>query len=327
MVDVPSTLFGGRSPAEFLSEFWQKKPILVRGALPGFQSPISPEELAGLALEEEVSSRIVQPEGGAYPWQLRYGPFEAEEIEELPEAGWSLLVQEVDQWHSEAARVLDYFRFIPNWRIDDLMISYATPGGGVGAHIDNYDVFLIQGMGRRRWEIGLDPVYDEVLVPDIDVRVLADFSPDAEWILEPGDMLYLPPRIPHNGVALDACMTLSVGFRAPSQSELIGGFMGYLAQTMDPTARYADPDLQPTSDPGLLPLEVVESLRRSLLAHVDDAEAFRSWFGCHVTEPKRGSYAVPPDEPWERETLLKALEDGGEMVRRSLGQFVHIDHP
>ncbi len=327
MSSIPSTLFGGRTPEQFLREFWQKKPLLVRGALPGFRSPVSPEELAGLALEEEVTSRLVQAEGGAYPWQLRYGPFESDELEELPESGWSLLVQEVDQWHPDAARLLDYFRFIPNWRVDDLMISYATPGGGVGAHVDNYDVFLIQGLGRRRWQIAYEPVRDEVLVPDLDIRVLANFEPDEDWVLEPGDMLYLPPRVAHNGIALEECMTLSVGFRAPSHSDLIAEYMGYLARTVDPLARYSDPDLQPTDDPGKVDLSVIESLRRTLLQLVDDTATFRSWFGRYVTEPRRGAFAMPPDEPWSRETLREAVDEGSELVRRSLSQFAHIDYP
>lgn len=327
MIDIPSTLFGGLSPRDFLREFWQKKPLLVRRALPAFESPISPEELAGLALEEEASARIVQAEGGAYPWQLRYGPFESREIEELPETGWSLLVQEVDQWHPEVAALLDYFRFIPNWRIDDVMVSFATPNGGVGAHVDNYDVFLLQGLGRRRWEIAYEPVQDEILIPDLDVRVLEDFSPDESWVLEPGDMLYLPPRIAHHGIALDECMTLSIGFRAPSQADVISGYMTYLAQTSDPNARYSDPELLPTDDPGCIDLDVVESIRRTLIARVDDPDTFQSWFGQFVTEPSRGAYGVPPDDPWTRESLREAIATGGELVRRTLGQFAHIDYP
>lgn len=327
MTDASSTLFGGRTADEFLREFWQKKPLLVRGALPGFTSPVTPDELAGLALEEEVTSRLIQAEGGAYPWQLRYGPFESEELEELPESGWSLLVQEVDQWNSDAAKLLNHFRFIPNWRVDDLMISYATAGGGVGAHIDNYDVFLIQGLGRRRWQISTETVRDEVLIPDLDIRVLANFTPDEEWVLEPGDMLYLPPRIAHNGIALDDCMTLSIGFRAPSHADLIGGYLGFLAQTMDPLARYADPDLQATDDPGKVDLSVIETLRQTLLAQVDNEETFRSWFGRYVTEPRRGTFTLPPDEPWTRESLKDALNEGVELLRRSLGQFAHIDFP
>lgn len=327
MVEFPTTLFGGRSPEAFLKEYWQKKPLLIRGALPDFEPPIAPDELAGLALEEEVTSRILQVKGGDYPWQLRYGPFESEELEALPESDWSLLVQEVDQWHRGASRLLDYFRFIPNWRIDDLMISYATPGGSVGAHVDSYDVFLLQGLGRRKWQIAYEPVRDEVLVPDLDVRILADFSADEEWVLEPGDMLYLPPRIAHNGVALDDCLTLSIGFRAPSQSELIGGYLAYLAQTVDPYARYADPDLEPASDPGSIPLDTIESLRNSLVNHVDNPDTFRSWFGRHLTEPRRGGYVIPPDEPWTRDALHAEIDSGAELVRRTLGQFVHIDFP
>lgn len=327
MVMVNESLFGGLTAEEFMRRYWHKKPLLVRGALPDLKPPLSPEELAGLSLEDDVVSRLVQHRGSEGDWEVRYGPFEPEDFETLPEREWSLLVQEVDRWSLPAARVLEHFRFIPNWRIDDLMVSYAAPGGGVGAHVDNYDVFLIQVLGRREWQISDEPVQEEVLVPDVDLRVLADFSPDHTWELVPGDMLYLPPRYAHNGTALDACMTLSVGFRAPSHVDIVDGFMSYLVETIDPDARYADPHLLPQEDPGRVHLETVERLMETLLAHVDDPEAFRSWLGRHVTEPKRGAEVLAPEPSYDSHALRAALSSGAELVRLGLGHYVYLDHP
>ena len=323
MPDADATVFGGRDPAAFLRDYWQK----VRGAFADMEPPLSPEELAGLALEEEVRSRIVQVSGGAYPWQLRHGPFEVDDFTSLPDEGWTLLVQEVDQWNPSAAALLDQFRFIPNWRIDDLMVSYAAPSGGVGAHIDNYDVFLIQAMGQREWRIGSKPIAVERLVPDLDVRILSDFEPAERWILEPGDMLYLPPRIAHEGVALEACMTLSVGFRAPSYLEMIDGFATYLTGVVDERRRYEDPDLEPTTDPGRIADEVVEELHRSLLSFFGDRQAFSAWLGSYLTEPRRGKPTLPAGEDLSASDVRASIQAGKRLVRPTLGQFAYIQRP
>ncbi|HET6567122.1 MAG TPA: cupin domain-containing protein, partial [Rhodothermales bacterium] len=249
-MEKPVPLLGGLSPADFLAEYWQKKPLLVRGALPDFESPVSPEDLAGLACEPDVSARLILERGGDYPWQLRHGPFDEQDFADLAPTHWTLLVSEVDRWVPEVAALLDRFRFIPSWRIDDVMISYAPAEGGVGAHVDNYDVFLLQAKGQRRWQIGAGPVQEENLVPDIDIRMLRDFEPEEEWLLAPGDLLYLPPRIAHHGVAVGDCMTYSIGFRAPSYQDILTGFLSYLAEQVDPLARYSDPDLKPQLHPG-----------------------------------------------------------------------------
>lgn len=204
--DTPLQLLGGLTAAEFLRDYWQRKPLLVRQAIPDFESPLSADELAGLSLEESVESRIVL-EHGKTPWEMRRGPFQEEDYQHLPEQDWTLLVQAVDQFVPEVAQLLEQFRFLPSWRIDDVMISYAAPGGGVGPHFDNYDVFLLQGHGRRRWKVGQMCSSDSPLREHADLRILADFEQSDEWVLEPGDMLYLPPRLAHYGIAEDECMT------------------------------------------------------------------------------------------------------------------------
>ena len=322
----PSTLLGDRSPAEFLDTYWQKTPLVVRDALPDFESPLSPNELAGLACEDGVESRLILKEGGAHPWELREGPFDTDDFLTLPETHWTVLVQEVDRLIPEVGALLDRFRFLPDWRIDDIMVSYAPTGGTVGPHIDNYDVFLIQGQGHRRWQIGTTPVDDETIVPDLDVRILADFEPDEEFVLGPGDLLYLPPRVAHHGVAEDdACMTYSVGFRAPSHRDLVGSFLQHAMEQIDPDARYSDPDLTPVDHPGALHEAARTTVRRLLRDLVDDAAVDR-WLGTYLTRPSRDRQAVPPETPVSAEALADALRRGVDLRRGPVSHLAFIEH-
>lgn len=323
---IPLTLLGGISPAEFLETYWQKKPLLVRGALPGYESPISPEDLAGLACEDEVSARLILEKGGDYPWQLRHGPFSEDDFTDLPPTHWTLLVSEVDSWVPEVAALLDYFRFIPSWRIDDVMISYAPEEGGVGAHVDNYDVFLLQAKGHRRWQINYTPVLEEDLVEDIDVSILRNFEPDEDWVLEPGDMLYLPPRIAHYGVAMDDCMTFSVGFRAPSHTDIITGFLSYAAEHIDPLARYTDPDLKPQLYPGEIGPTALARVRKVLQDLIGNDQAISSWFGAFMTEPKRGRYPEPTEELLDATELTHRIESGARLTRSTVSRMAYIRH-
>ena len=326
-IPMEKPLLGGLTPDEFLATYWQKKPLLVRGALPDFTSPLAPEELAGLALEEDVAARLILQEGGAYPWELRYGPFSEEDFTSLPATHWTLLVQEVDRLVPDVAEMLDAFRFIPDWRVDDVMASYAPEGGGVGAHVDQYDVFLVQGLGHRRWQIAYEPVEDERIVPDLDVRMLADFEPDEDWVLGPGDMLYLPPRIAHYGVALDDCITYSVGFRAPSHAEIMGGFAGYLSETLGPARRYSDPDLTRQEHPGEITEAALARVADVLRDLSQDDEAIRHWFGRQMTEPKRDRDVLPLDEPYEPEEIADALNDGAALYRSPNARLAFTRHP
>jgi 50S ribosomal protein L16 3-hydroxylase len=322
-----STLLGDRSPAEFLDTYWQKKPLVVRDALPDFASPLSPNELAGLACEEGVESRLILKQGGDYPWQLRHGPFAQDDFLTLPETHWTVLVQEVDRLIPEVGALLDRFRFLPDWRIDDIMVSYAPTHGTVGPHIDNYDVFLIQGLGHRRWEIGTEPVDDETIVPDLDVRILADFEAEEEFVLGPGDLLYLPPRVAHHGVAEDdECMTYSVGFRAPSHQDLVGGFLQHAIEEIDPDARYSDPDLTPTEHAGAIRQDARAKVRGLLQGLVDDDAAIDRWLGRYLTRPSRGRQAMPPEQPVSPAGLAEALRRGTDLRRGPVAHLAFIEH-
>lgn len=322
-----STLLGGRSPADFLENYWQKQPLVVRGALPNFRSPLSPNELAGLACEDGVESRLVLKQGGQYPWELRDGPFDHEEFLHLPETHWTVLVQEVDRLIPEVGALLDHFRFLPDWRIDDIMVSYAPTHGTVGPHIDNYDVFLVQGSGHRRWSIGTEPVKSEEIIPDLDVRILADFDPDEEFVLGPGDMLYLPPRVAHHGVAEDdECMTFSVGFRAPSHQDLVGGFLQHAIEEIDPDARYRDPDLDPVEEPGEISDAARTKVRRLLRGLVEDDAAIDRWLGRYLTRPDRGRQPVPPGASVSPDALADTLRQGTHLRRGPVSNLAFIPH-
>jgi 50S ribosomal protein L16 3-hydroxylase len=252
---------GNLTADEFLRDYWQKQPLLIRNAFENFKSPLTPDELAGLACEEEVESRIILEKDGDKPWQCRYGPFQEQEFEKLPATHWTLLVQECNKHHQDIALLLERFNFIPNWRIDDVMVSYAPQHGSVGPHIDQYDVFLLQGLGRRRWQINAQAVHENDFIPDLDLRILKHFTPDEEWILQPGDMLYLPPGVAHYGVALEECITLSVGLRAPSYADLIGSFIEYQLSHLDSdlfAPRYSDPELKRQQHPGEISNEILK---------------------------------------------------------------------
>ncbi|MDH4555816.1 cupin domain-containing protein [Pseudomonas sp. BN417] len=310
--DTPLQLLGGLTARDFLRDYWQQKPLLIRQAIPEFESPISPDELAGLSLEEEVESRLVL-EHGERPWELRRGPFAEDAYQNLPERDWTLLVQAVDQFVPDVAELLEQFRFLPSWRIDDVMVSFATPGGGVGPHFDNYDVFLLQGHGRRRWKIGQMCDGDSALLPHADLRILADFQQTDEWVLEPGDMLYLPPRLAHFGIAEDDCMTYSVGFRAPSAAEVLTHFTDFLAQFLPDEERYSDAGATPVSDPHQIQHDALDRLKSLLNEHMSDERLLLTWFGQFMTEPRYPELVAGADV--EEEDFLGAIEDGAVLVR------------
>ncbi|HWS40323.1 MAG TPA: cupin domain-containing protein, partial [Arenimonas sp.] len=212
--------FLGMPIVQFLAEYWQKKPLLIRQAFPGYQAPLSPEDLAGLACEQGPLSRLVSYERENDKWHLRNGPFDEDEFPALGHKDWTLLVQDMDKWDGDVGQLLEAFRFIPRWRIDDVMISFAVEGGSVGPHIDQYDVFLLQAQGHRQWQIEDQARFEPAFREDSELKLLVEFTPTHTWDLAPGDMLYLPPGFAHHGVALDSCMTFSVGTRAPSSAEM-----------------------------------------------------------------------------------------------------------
>ncbi|MFK8328554.1 JmjC domain-containing protein [Pseudomonas sp. BJa5] len=310
--DTPLQLLGGLTAREFMRDYWQKKPLLVRQAFPDFESPIDADELAGLALEEEVESRLVI-EHGERPWELRRGPFEEDTFSTLPERDWTLLVQAVDQFVPEVGELLEHFRFLPSWRIDDVMISFAAPGGSVGPHFDNYDVFLLQGEGKRNWKIGQMCDSDSALIEHADLRILADFEQSDEWTLEPGDMLYLPPRLAHFGVAEDNCLTYSVGFRAPSAAEVLTHFTDFLSQFLPDEERYSDADAQPVSDPHQIQHDALGRLKNLLTEHMGDERLLLTWFGQFMTEPRYPE--LVSGEPLDEADLIESLAEGAILIR------------
>ena len=307
----------------FLKEYWQKTPLLVRNALPEITSPLSAEELAGLACEEQVESRLILRDSTSDRWELTHGPFTEEQFQKLPPSHWTLLVQAVDYWVPAAADLLTTFNFIPNWRVDDLMISLSGDGGGVGPHFDHYDVFLVQVSGRRHWEVGKGCDERSPQRADTPVMILTDWEPLERWILEPGDMLYVPPGVSHSGVAVgDECMTCSVGFRAPSHSDIIRNFANFLGDKLGEELRYTDPDLTPQSNPGSMSPEALEKVRNILRQYVDDPDFLGEWFGQYMTEQKY------PEEESERATyhledVSKHVSQGGTLKRNEGSRFAY----
>lgn len=236
-----SRLLGGLSPAVFLRRHWQKRALFVQGALPRFRDPLTPEALLDLACDPDVESRLVRVRGGRRPFQRTDGPQHRPALRSLPRRDWTLLVQGVDRHVSAVARLLRRFSFIPRWRVDDVMVSFAVPGGTVGPHVDNYDVFLLQGRGRRRWQIQQRP--DRSLRRGLELQVLRTFEPEQDHVLGPGDMLYVPPGVAHYGLALEDCLTYSIGFRAPSHRTLVALAVERLIGAIPEDRLYADPDL------------------------------------------------------------------------------------
>jgi 50S ribosomal protein L16 3-hydroxylase len=285
-------ILGNLSPKQFLRDYWQKQPCLIRQALPGYQCPLSPEELAGLACEEGVEARLVVEKCGVHPWQVKYSPLAAKDFSALPKTRWTLLVQGVERYHAKINKLLDHFRFIPNWRIDDVMISYAATNGGVGPHLDSYDVFLLQAHGRRRWQINTSDYTEKDFIPDLELRIIGDFHAEQDWVLEPGDMLYLPPGVAHNGIALEPCMTLSIGLLSPARSELVTGFIDDNISGTARDTRFTDPDRRIQKHPGEISrddLDRITGMMRSTLA--DDA-MLEEWFGKYITRGHDGTVAT-----------------------------------
>lgn len=286
-VDHALTLLGGLSPRQFMRRHWQKKPCLIRQAIPGARPPASRAELFDLAGRDDVESRLVSS-GGPKGWALRHGPFTRKQLPPPSRPGWTLLVQSLDL-HVEAAHALrNLFRFVPEARLDDVMVSYASDGGGVGPHTDSYDVFLLQVSGRRRWRVG--PVRDDALVPNMPVKLLANFEPTEDWVLEPGDMLYVPPRWGHDGIAVGGdCMTCSIGFRTPTPTELAREVLQRMTDALDPPAdepHYRDPPASATAHPGLIPEALHTFAAKAVIDALNDANSLACALGEALTEPK-----------------------------------------
>ena len=310
-VDAQPGLLLGMTPADFLRDYWQKRPLLIRGAFPGFVAPLEPNDLAGLACEEAALSRLIRHDRRNDSWQVATGPFDDATFADIGDADWTLLVQDVDKWDADVAALLPAFDFLPRWRIDDIMVSFAATGGSVGAHVDQYDVFLLQGLGRRRWQIDARPDAPTAFRDDVELKLLREFTPSHDWVLEPGDMLYLPPGVPHHGVALDPCLTFSVGMRAPSQAELLVDLAEHLAESLPDTSRYSDPDLAPALAPGQIDDAAIERVRTSLAPLLAaDGTALADWFGRFVTRYRSAGDIVAPPRPPSHADIDKRLAQG-----------------
>jgi 50S ribosomal protein L16 3-hydroxylase len=313
-------MFGALTRQQFLERHWQRDPIMFRAALPGFRSPISADELAGLACEEEVESRLVQGRVGS-SWRLEHGPFDAARFAELPEQDWTLLVQDVEKWVPELAPLLEPFRFIPDWRIDDIMISYAAPGGSVGPHTDQYDVFLLQAQGRRRWQLSEN--FDPTLRADADLKILQTFHPEQEFIAEPGDILYLPPNVAHFGVALDEALTFSIGFRAPDQRELVRALAEEMVERADSGLRFRDPGRVAAESPSLLAEADLAQLRQQIRAGLSIGDAdLDAFIGRWLTRSKPNLEVE--GEAHDPRQVQARLRGGAKLVRRPATRWAHF---
>lgn len=307
----------------FLRDYWQKKPLLIRNPWAQWRNPLDPDELAGLACEDEVESRLVIGAQGS--WAVEHGPVAEARFAALGQEPSTLLVQAVDHHVPEVAGLIAPFRFIPDWRIDDVMVSYATDGGGVGPHYDQYDVFLIQGAGQRRWRVGQHCDENSPLLPDEDLRLLADFQATDEWLLDPGDILYVPPGIAHDGVAVgDGCMTYSIGFRAPSRSELILGFADDLVAEIADDDRYCDPGLSLQANPGEISSEALAALHHMVTGKLADREIFARWFGQFSSTPKYPEIDWAPEEPVSEQQVRAFLASNVVLTRNPASRFSFI---
>ena len=307
---TPPTLLGPLGIQEFLRDYWQKKPLLIRSALPGFSGLLNPKQLIELACTDDVQARLVTQKQGEYG--LQHSPFTAKNFKGLDKIHWTVLVQGVNHHLESAAELLKAFSFIPHARLDDLMISYAPKGGGVGPHFDSYDVFLLQGMGHRRWQISTQQ--DRTLIESAPLRILNRFKPEQEWVLAPGDMLYLPPHCAHHGIAEDDCMTYSIGFRTPAYQELAEQFLVYLQDRICIEGMYADPDLKTQKHPS----EISQAMLKQVTSIINqvrwDKDDIANFLGCYLSEPKAHVFFTPPERPLSLKKFISHLKDSRVML-------------
>jgi len=315
------TLLGNLSVNEFLRDYWQKKPLLIRGAFPDFNGLLSPQQLIELACTEDVQARLVTQLRGQF--DLQYSPFAAEDFNHFGKAKWSVLVQGVNHHLPEAAALLKHFDFIPHARLDDLMVSYAPPGGGVGPHFDSYDVFLLQGKGHRRWQISTQA--DHTLIEGAPLRILKNFKIEQEWVLAPGDMLYLPPHCAHNGIAEDDCMTYSIGFRTPAYQELAEQFLVYLQDRICVDGMYADPDLKTQAHPSEISAAMLRQVGQAVKQVRWDKEDIANFLGCYLSEPKPHIYFDAPEPALSLKKFEKSIKNSGLTLNLKTQMLCHAD--
>jgi 50S ribosomal protein L16 3-hydroxylase len=311
------SILGNITAAEFLSTYWHKKPLLIRNAIPNFTPIFSRDALFDLASEDDVESRLLTYQQDK--WEMASGPFE--ELPPLTQKQWTLLLQGANYYSDEAADLLNAFRFLPDARLDDLMISFATDGGGVGPHFDSYDVFLLQAQGERRWRISAQE--DLSLVEGLPLKILQNFAPTEEFILGPGDMLYLPPQYAHDGVAVGECMTYSIGFRAPAYQELGEEFLQFMVESIDLPGMYADPDLAPTDKPAEISSDMIQRIAHELNKVRFTEEDISVFLGQYLSEPKNNVFFEPVAKPLSAAKFAQAAERRGIALSRKSRMLYH----
>lgn len=310
------------SPEQFLRDYWQQRPLLVRGAFPDFVAPLDANDLAGLACEPIASARIIVHDPASDGWTLEIGPFDEDRFTTLPARDWTLLVQDCDKLLAEVDSLLEHFRFVPDWRVDDVMVSYAAPGGSVGAHVDLYDVFLLQADGHRRWQIDTRSDTSRAFRDDVELKMLREFSPTHDWTLAPGDMLYLPPGVPHHGVAVDHCLTCSIGMRAPSLAELVTDLAEFVADRTPEARRLRDGVASPPQDPARVPPQVIAQVREAMRSATGlGDEEFADWFGAFITRYRAAHEISPPPDPPSITALRSAMAEGALLHRHPWSRY------
>ncbi len=305
-------LLGNITAEEFFSEYWQKKPLLVRQAIPNFTPPLLRDALFQLASSDEVESRLVSEVGDQ--WEMKNGPFDDDSRPAITQKNWTLLVQGVNLHDDQADALLRQFSFINYARLDDLMISYASDGGGVGPHFDSYDVFLLQAHGQRRWRISSQKNLE--LKEGLPLKILKKFKSEQEFVLEPGDMLYLPPQYAHEGTALGECMTYSIGFRSPSFQELGENFLQFMTDSIDLPGMYSDPDLTSTNHPAEIGKQMVQRISDELNKVRFDEEDIVAFLGQYLSEPKPQVYFSPQEDPLSAKRFSQAANKRGVRLSR-----------
>ena len=314
---------GDLSPDQFLAEYWQKKPCLIHQAIRDFEPLLDGNDLAGLACEEMAESRLVRGSFEAADWTVAHGPFSDTDFSALPDENWTLLVQDVEKHYAPLQALIQLFSFIPAWRLDDLMVSFAATGGSVGPHIDQYDVFLLQAEGRRHWQISQS--FDPELLPNCPLNVLKQFKPEQEWVLEPGDMLYLPPNVAHHGIALEPGMTWSIGSRAPSAADLLQGLGEWLAFSEDEGGRYSDPGLIPAPRSGEINPDALRDLRQMMLASIDRNQGLGDFLGTFMSRFRLAHDPLPPPTAVVSGQVLKMLSKGKNLLRNPWTRLLWVE--
>ncbi|VAW68709.1 FIG002776: hypothetical protein [hydrothermal vent metagenome] len=324
MSSLPNPL-GNLSPEDFLNEYWQKKTRVFRQAFPGFQCPINAEELAGLSCEEDVNARIIIEKDGDHPWQPVFGPMDDEVFANLPESHWTLVINDLEKLIPELAWMPDLFDFIPNWRFDDLMTSYAADQGSVGPHFDLYDVFIIQGKGRRRWQISTADVRSDNQVNGTPLRIQQTFKAEEEWILEPGDMIYIPPNVSHHGVSLGESISFSVGYRAVSHADLLNDFIAHITQNLPANFTYQDADLKTQVQSAEITEDAIKRIKNIFKEYLKpDHPQISRWFGRYMSDPKT-ELAQAAEKPLKSiDELTTELENGNTLSRHPASRFAYI---